>query len=444
MKLPNTTRRAFLGGGALAASALLAACGGSSDGGGGDAPAFDGAITGTYDMHVTGYDWGCGVDQITLSLSAPLDTADAESFTITEHKQATDWTSENLDVVEADFPRTVTGVAIDGNTVTIDLYCSPSDGSPFNYAPDTGRNTWCDPYELNIALAEGAELTSDGTAVTSFAIEPVAAAKATTADVFSLGSFDAADGVTYQYAAYTPEGESKNLVVWLHGGGEGGDDPTIVLLANKVVALAEEDFQQAVGGAHVLVPQCPTLWMDVDGKGTFITTENTSEAKSFYTASLEELIDSYAGQVGAEKVFLCGCSNGGFMTLLLSLLRPDAYVGAVPICEALYDSLITDDQIAGLKDLPLYFVWSKDDTTVDPATSEEPTIERLRASGKSAETLHVSTTDHVIDTSGEYTNEDGTPYQYAGHWSWIYFYNNECECDDDGLKVFDFAAECLK
>ena len=34
----------------------------------------------------------------------------------------------------------------------------------------------------------------------------------------------------------------------------------------------------------------------------------------------------------------------------------------------------------------------------------------------------------VHDTTGRFPNEDGIPYQYAGHWSWIYFDNNENYC----------------
>ena len=90
----------------------------------------------------------------------------------------------------------------------------------------------------------------------------------------------------------------------------------------------------------------------------------------------------------------------------------------------------------------MYFVWSDDDTTVVPETHEIPTVERLKKAG--AAELHVSTTEHVVDTSGEYKDEEGNPYMYMGHWSWIYFDNNECECNDDGLKVFDFIAECFK
>lgn len=443
-KFTSMSRRTFLGSMGVA-SMTLAACGGA---GGGTTEAFNGALTGTYDMHVQGYDWGAGVDKIVLNLNAPLDAVDVDSFVVTEHKQSTDWTKEDFPVVEIDAPRTVTAATLgDGNTVELELACSPSDGSPFLYTMATGYNTWSDPYDINITLGEGVELTSGGTAVTSVAIEPVAAKKTTSADAWTTDSYKCADGTTYAYAAFAPEEESKNLVVWLHGAGEGGTektDPYVTILANKVVALSEEEFQDTVGGAHVVAPQSPTMWMDIDGNKTYISAENSDEVKSIYTESLEEFIDEYAKKVGAEKIVLAGCSNGGFMTTWMAIDRPDKYVGVVPICEAVPDSLITNAQIKGLVNLPMYFIYSKDDGTVDPKMCEEPTIARLKAAGKTSETLHVATTDHVIDTSGEYTNEDGTPYQYNGHWSWIYFDNNESECDEDGLKAFDFIAECFE
>lgn len=439
----NLTRRAFIGATGFA-GLTLAACGGSSDGGS-TAAAFDGNLTGTFDAHLQGYDWGAGVDRITLALNAPLDTVDVDSFVVSEHKQTTDWTAEGFPVIEADFPRVVTAASVDGNNVTLELACDPNSGSPFLYTMATGYNTWSDPYDINISLGEGVELTSGGTAVTSVAIEPVAASMTTSADEagWKYDSYDASDGTTFRYAAWDPEDESKNLVIWLHGAGEGGTeatDPSITILANKVVALSGEDFQTTVGGAHVVAPQSPTMWMDQDGNHTYIA-DDATEVKSIYTESLEEFIDAYAAQVGAEKIFVCGCSNGGFMTLWMGLDRPDKYVGIAPICEAIPDGAISDEQIEGIKDLPMYFVWSEDDTTVVPETHEIPTTDRLKKAG--AAELHISTSEHVVDTSGEYKDAEGNPYQYNGHWSWIYFDNNECECADDGLKVFDFIANCF-
>jgi pimeloyl-ACP methyl ester carboxylesterase len=183
------------------------------------------------------------------------------------------------------------------------------------------------------------------------------------------------------------------------------------------------------------------MWMDIDGNSTYINTENSTEVQSYYTESLEEFIDTYAQQVGATKVVLAGCSNGGFMTLWMGLHRPDRYAAIVPICEAVPDALITDAQIQGIKDLPMYFVYSEDDDTVKPADCEIPTIQRLLTAG--AKNLHVSTTEHVLDTSDQYKDADGNPYKYSGHWSWIYFDNDEC-ADADGHGAWDFIADAVK
>ena len=53
--------------------------------------------------------------------------------------------------------------------------------------------------------------------------------------------------------------------------------------------------------------------------------------------------------------------------------------------------------------------------------------------------------DSVIDTSGKYNDlNDGDPYQYNGHWSWIYFDNNEADCDEHGEKVWQWIGEQVK
>ena len=51
--------------------------------------------------------------------------------------------------------------------------------------------------------------------------------------------------------------------------------------------------------------------------------------------------------------------------------------------------------------------------------------------------------DDVHDTTGRFFNEDGTPYQYNGHWSWIYFDNNECY-DENGVNAWQWLAKQIK
>lgn len=112
--------------------------------------------------------------------------------------------------------------------------------------------------------------------------------------------------------------------------GEGGTDPSIDLLANKVTVLADVPFQKCMNQAYVLVPQCPTMWMD-DGKG-----EYKSDTKdSIYTKSLFELIDSYVKEnrdIDTNRIYIGGCSNGGYMTMEMLLHYPHYFAAAFPIC----------------------------------------------------------------------------------------------------------------
>lgn len=40
-----------------------------------------------------------------------------------------------------------------------------------------------------------------------------------------------------------------------------------------------------------------------------------------------------------------------------------------------------------------------------------------------------------------YTAEDGSAYQYMGHWSWIYFFNNQCE--ENGVNMWKWMSSQL-
>ena len=420
------------------------------------------SITGAYDMTITGYDWGCGTDSIIMNLDNPLDAVSTDSFTVTEHKQATNFMAEGFPVEEVDVPRQITNAYLVDDSgkkttepstrVKLELYVSPNDGSPLLFSFPSMMNTWSHPYTLTVTKADNAKLTSKGTEVKDFTISIDPASKTTSADKFKLDTFKAKDGVTYQYASYKSEGGSKTLVVWLHGLGEGGTentDPYVTLLANKAGILGDEKFQSAVGGANILVPQCPTYWMDNDGKMTNFSGGIQADGTSHYLESLHELIAKYKEETGSTKVVIAGCSNGGYMTMLMALNYPTEYDAYVPICEALPNALITDEQVKTLANLKMYYVYSQDDTTVVPELHEVPLLQRLEAAG--AKQTYASVTEHVVDTTGTYYADEngqptlentGKPYQYMGHWSWIYFFNNTCDAND--LKAWDFIANAVK
>lgn len=403
-------------------------------------------IKGTYALKVTGYDWGCGTDALITLDSA---VADIKDIQVTEYKQVTDFTKiPEFPVIEAEFPRTVeetylcdeNGEKTDKPSpyIFVKMTASPAEGSPLLFSMHTMFNTWSDPYELRIS---GTVL--NGKEEAELDIDPAFTGMKTDADRFSFDTFRTSSGVNYEYAYYIPEGGSDKLLIWLHGIGEGGTDhtdPKVTLLANKAAAYIGDELQNTVGKACVLVPQSATFWMDNDGTGTNLAHGNIqADGTSFYTESLMELIRDFKTKAGIKKTVLSGCSNGGYMTLVMAMNYPQEFDAIVPVCEAVPDKFITDEQIAVLKDIPSYYVYSKDDPTVDPLIHEEPTLRRIIRAG--AKELWVSVTEHVEDTSGKVLDKDGNPFRYSGHWSWIYVFNNECNAF--GYKVFDFMKDHL-
>lgn len=403
-------------------------------------------INGYYVPYIKGEDYGCGVSKIYLTLDHVIDDIDLDSFKVIERKQETDFQSKTFDVVIKENERCVMDAYyVDENKeminevsqhICIEMAISPVEGSPLLFSMKTMFNTYSIPYELNIQMNK--PLTSQGKTIDELHIKKTFDEKISDADAFQLSHYDAKNGQSYEYAYYQPEEESHTLVVWLHGLGEGGTentDPYVTVLANKVTALVGDEFQKAIGNAHVLVPQCPTFWMDKNGKGELNGLLIEADGSSYYTDSLHELIDDYKTKHHIHKVVICGCSNGGYMTLLLALKYKNEYDAYIPICEAIPDKYITDEELEGIKDFPIYFIYSKDDTTVKPNLHEEPTIKRLK--DMNASQLEVFVSNHVIDTSKKYMEANGKPFQYNGHWSWIYFFNNEAH-DENHISVWEW------
>lgn len=420
-------------------------------------PAFslaEGTLEGAQTAVIEGFDWGPGVTKTVLCFLQAIDPAgvNKDTFTVKESKQGIDWTTFSVGVMEADrvildaYPSDEKGnkAAEASAYVTIEMAVSPDMGSPYFYDfMGTQQNRLADPYDLIVALAEGASLTAaDGTVYDAVSIAPVDIAAAYVPQLEKVdltGKFTGADGKTISFASYEPaDGEKHPLVIWLHGAGEGGADPSVVLLGNKVTALVGEAFQADMGGAYVLTPQTESFWLVYDEEDPSTWGANPG-VRSIYNDTVMELIKDYVANhpgVDADRIYVGGCSNGGYFTMALALENPDFFAAAFPICEAYLDEGITDEQLEGIKNLPIWFIYSEDDTTVDPTRYEAPTIARLQAIGAD---VHTSIYEHVVDTSGLYKDAEGNPYTYMGHWSWLYFFNNQCE--ENGVNMWQWLAQ---
>lgn len=307
-----------------------------------------------------------------------------------------------------------------GNYATLEMEITPnkSFGLPLNYNMKEQHNEWIN-YEYRITQQK--DIVSGLTTVSGLVANVSKGGTRGLLDKFTV-SQGTYDNINLHYASYVPDknGAKHPLIIWLHGMGEGGTDGLLSIAGNKGVNFASKEIQAYFGGAYVLGPQCPTYWMEGMTKDAF------GDGTSKYEKALMDLIKDYVAKnpgIDTNRIYIGGDSNGGYMTMLMARDYTSYFAAAFPTCEALKDTLISNSDIEKFKSIPMWFVAAKTDTTVPVKDYVVPTYERLVKSG--AENVHLSLFDNVIDTSGLYKKTDGTPYEYDGHWSWIYMFNNK-------------------
>lgn len=384
------------------------------------------SVSGEYKLVVEGFDWGPAVNKVILSLDKHVTTAKASDFAVFTTRKSADGeiAGESAygtrSVVFAYVSDSDGNRADSSNNVTLVLAVSPVQplGSPIQYFQGKG-NVWID-YKLTIVDTKSGK-TWD---TESDRFMPLV-------DQYDLtGKFKYNETLTMSYASFTPKmvRDKAALIIWLHGGGEGGTDPTIALLGNKAANYASNDIQQFFdGGAYVLVPQAPTFWMQ-SAEGM-----TRGQANDIYNEGLMALIKEYVKsnpKIDPSRIYVGGCSNGGYMSLKLILNHPDYFAAGFISALAYSAEFITDQEIQKIKNVPIWFVHSKDDNTTKPENTVVPTYKRLMEAG--AKNVHFTYYDHVTDITGFYGGED---YRYPGHWSWIYVHANESRTDFDGSPV---------
>jgi predicted alpha/beta superfamily hydrolase len=213
------------------------------------------------------------------------------------------------------------------------------------------------------------------------------------------------------------------------------------------------------------------MWMDYDGTGKYVSTVEGSNGKSYYTEALKGLIDEYVSKnpsIDKKRIYIGGCSNGGYMTMNMITSYPDYFAAAYPICEAYMDRWLSDAAVKSIKDMPIWFTHSKSDGTVSIYKGEmdkttylykltldskgkataindfsNAAYKRLKKAG--AKNVHYSLFENVVDRTGLYFKA-GKPYEYNGHYSWIYALNNECidKINGKATSLFEWMSKQSK
>lgn len=384
---------------------------------------------GTYTIVVEGYDWGAAVSKVVLSWGATVSQAAAGAFSVAVSRRTDcgeiprEQAAGERVVIDA-YVSDARGARRDeGSHVTLVLGVAPQwpVSSPLQYFRNEKcrGNQWVD-YDLTVTDKTSGRVWNTGAG----RISPLV-------DRFDLSSkFVHGSGVTLSYASYAPpsSGRKAPLLIWLHGGGEGGTDPSIPLLANRAANYASDEIQALFGGAHVLAPQCPGAWMH-NREGVMTHGREDDVYNAALMALIREFVSARPG-IDANRIYVGGCSNGGYMALKLMLLDPGYFAAGFISSLAYQSQYLSDAQIKSIARLPIWFVHSADDKTTLPEETVLPVYRRLKAAG--AGDVHLSYYDHVVDITGFFGGDD---YRYNGHWSWIYLHANHCRRDFDGNPV---------
>jgi len=430
-----------------------------------------------YVYYLTVYDWGCSVDYVVANLGkkyAPEKIA-AKDFEVTVAMMAASAKSSRFGrskgerIVTEAFLSDETGNPVEGESQYVTLVFETGPEVP--YVSPFSKSVIKDIHDLYGYKIENDEL--------DFTLYDLAGLVNAPAAKFKTSSF-IDDDKNFSYAYYdTPEkAEGTPLLIWLHGITEGGRNPYIPLMEIKSTNLAGNEIQGYFEkGLEVLIPQCPTTWLettsidpfgfriwspvDLDGMVSKVTNpvyklmENFTDipaepnegekiaTTSYYTQNLMNLIEAFLEShpyIDKNRIYIGGCSAGGYMTMNMIIEYPDFFAAAIPTCEVYVDNKITDSKIKELSRLPIWFVQAETDTTVKAKTHCVPTVNRLLDAG--AKDVRLSLYSGVFDQTGKYKTETGEPYEYSGHLSWHYTLNNDPEIN--GEKLFHWLSKQFK
>src|SRR4051794_39591697 len=418
-----TTRRTFLTTGATAAGVFLP---------GVTAYAWRHPSNGVrFTLNAQVLDGGEQVTSITLHTGrlGPIDPRSLTTGSFSVHAKATSpipIAAGDQIFSEYDLDRPVTAVRLDywGNIV-LDLAYGEGQvgGGTLGYIASKGRNVVLD---LAYTITQNAPIALRNRR--SLAITRFVQGELSDPEVDAFSYHISRSGLKYRL--YSP-GHGRRLhsagrgghplVVWLHGGGEGGllpdnyyDNETTLRANRGALGFATQEAQRIFGGAYVVAPQSTSYWI-----------EDGPRFAPLIREIIGDLVRRYP--IDRRRIYVAGCSNGGYMTMGMTSIYHHLFAAAVPICgvvESLEPGgppLLTDAELREI-DTPTWLVSSRD----DPVVPVEPnTVHAHNLIPGSLMTLY----DQVVWNG----------YRFNGHWSWIYVARNDPAIN--GTHIWQWMAD---
>ncbi|HTE83166.1 MAG TPA: prolyl oligopeptidase family serine peptidase [Dehalococcoidia bacterium] len=178
--------------------------------------------------------------------------------------------------------------------------------------------------------------------------------------------------------AVSAEGGRLPLLLSLHGAGERGDDPDLLLLHGIPKRLSEREDLPFV----VVAPQCPA-------------------DERWAADSLARFLDEVerGSPIDPDRIYVTGLSMGGSGTWSLALAQPHRFAAIAPIC-----GRGDPTQVSVLRHLPVWVFHGARDPLV-PLTRSEEMVDALRQCGGDVRFTVYPDADHDSWTQAYATSE---------------------------------------
>ncbi len=254
--------------------------------------------------------------------------------------------------------------------------------------------------------------------------------------------FEALEGNGFHYRLYSPKCKGKRpLVVFLHGGGERGNDNWKHMVATIGAAKIAERYPTA----YVLAPQspaketAPATANSVGGHMSAMKRLEMGNDRPFHypddfthndfghglLANMEAIIRNMIaeGKVDEKRVYVTGLSMGGAGTLRAIAVSKDLYAACAPICPFINDEIyynLSHSTIPTWVSLPY----------LDHVFERNMYVAHAVIAAKKAGNKNMHLTIYSREEMEKYGigNDPGTPLTARitqNHAAWILTYNNE-------------------
>lgn len=193
------------------------------------------------------YDWGAAITNVIVDLGQPVQqgSLNKDNFSVfvsrSDDRVETPLLDEGYRTITKAYVSDEKGNLVEnGKYAVLEMEVGPnvSLGSPLNYYD--GANVW---IHCDYRITQTKDIISGSTKISGLVANIDLGGTRKVVDDFKIGE-GKYDSIKLTYAEYVPVKDDKKnpLIIWLHGGGEGGTDATIPISANKTVNLSEKEI----------------------------------------------------------------------------------------------------------------------------------------------------------------------------------------------------------